>query len=1022
MWGPNADPFRSAARAEASKEDVALDGGVHPQSLDGEVPLPGAEVRAYRLGEYADDPGGAAPVGSATTDDEGRYEVDDVPEDADLIVVVGTEPRLTTVVPGVAADSDGDVSTATTLAVERWGPELREGAPLPEGEPEATIQQAEAILEGASAEELADVLESLVPATFGQGFPEDDHIPPFARFVADVLAGADPQLCEGLELEADAATPTSEIEVHGLVEDFGQEPRAWLYDAEVESPGEEARQPVFIQRIDGERGELVVPVHPADWMGGGEAEISVVEEEDALTCPGLELEVESLEPSPITMEDVVDEIENALVQRAEALGYEESELRTANAWELPSYVSPIAAALQGIDGAGFENDLRSLITGDAPLFGDDPMDAEAREVMEALMRESGFTEGILGVAEEISELSEASASLQSVQSALASTARQGADMDLGIESPFELDFWMDAQERCAKANGGVAQGARVGGGLVIAGAAFLVPGAQGVAGVATLNLFLFEVLLEVCEKHFPSELTELRVDPGPPTVYDEDGDERGPWEATLEAAGQGFTLSWPTALGAVPGAGKIGEIVGGFRGAGEFGGEVADFVGSFMTEAWDMTEDSGPINWPAETFTVDVDPTRANESTYFLWELDKQWSDPAGKEPFLFVNQDTEYVPNAAGVSLLRVRTQGGEVFQGQVASGEEPLRVEPIEITIESEGGRSPFVVDPEEEIDLFAQVENAEDKSVEWYADQGFFIDIRGEFDQEATYAAPEEEGTYTVEVESTAETGARSDGEPPRTGLATVIVGGLEISPDPICVELEEEVEFTAVLGTEEISFDDPDLDWTITGPGSLGTDGVFVPMGEGEVSIEFEYAPEDASEPFTDEVNFTVREICTYMRVSSSRFAHSTECAFAQTPDPTLDEAPVIYFLNNTIGEPIRITFAASETLPLEGEWEEVILDWGGTVFSPEDEEAFEAVVPEDPDPLPLKREELESDGETVGLYSASFETVFRYQDETTEEQIDILVEGEFSGLWLPTEAAAVPDMEDLPEACPDDLEL
>ena len=46
-----------------------------------------------------------------------------------------------------------------------------------------------------------------------------------------------------------------------------------------------------------------------------------------------------------------------------------------------------------------------------------------------------------------------------------------------------------------------------------------------------------------------------------PTRYNEDNDEIGEWEATLAATSSGWTLDAPTAIGAMPGMGKLTSII-----------------------------------------------------------------------------------------------------------------------------------------------------------------------------------------------------------------------------------------------------------------------------------------------------------------------------------------------------------------------------------------------------------------------------------------------------------------------------
>ncbi|REL33800.1 carboxypeptidase regulatory-like domain-containing protein [Rhodohalobacter sp. SW132] len=846
--------------------------------LSGEAPVAGAEIAVYDASEYPD---GADPIATATTDDDGKYEAEDVPVGIDALVIVDSEPRLSAIVHDADEYASGYVNTATTLAAEYWGPDLMMGTLISKEDLQETVEAAMDALENKSADELVAALEALVTENFGDGFP--DPVPPHLQYLLSALSGFDLSVCEDIELAEHSARPTNEVDLYGLAEEFGDEPWAWLYDASIESPGNEDRHLVYVERTAGDAAVLVVPLHPGNVMDGGPGEIAFFDENEEFVCPGREFNVEPLEPAQGLFAGLIDELEEFLEGETDRIGYDPEELRHINISELNDeqvLLAPLAAGFQMIDSPNYPNNLRNRLSGDAPRLEGESLD-DALELVNALAAEAGYTSLM-------DNLQNGNEAALVTQAEMEPHMPECLELPWNISTPDQLDCWMGALEvfdrlretiRTVRAP----QDKIIG---LIASYGPEDPGAfdpvSQLAEAAAMSESMMEALRMYADLMYhllPAELTHLEIE-ADPALYKEDDEQAGGWQGVLSAKSQDYTFNFIMAMEPIPqlGAGNVTNMLARKSGRSELAqeliGEITDILVDEM-EDLDIVE----RDFDARPYEVDHNPKRSDpdEKEYFEWELRIEETE-TGEPSIVFTDDERGYLANAVGVSELRVRTKGGDVFLGQDAVNNTFIEVQKIDVTITGPGGgTSPFIVEPGQEIDLFAEVENAIDKTVEWSADDGFFINIEGEFDQDVTYAAPMEQGSNIVRATSTAETGARADGEPPRIGRATVVVGDFNVAPDPVCLGLEETINFSATFAGDEVPFDQVNYTF-IEGSGSLSSEGEFAPGGPGDIAIEFEYFPPEFDDPLIDEISFTVVDepICSYIEVVTDNHHLIGEC--------------------------------------------------------------------------------------------------------------------------------------------------
>lgn len=753
--------------------------------------------------------------------------------------------------------------------------------------------------------------------------------------------GIDPAIaCADLQTSETSSIPARYIHLEGLDEVFGEEPMAWFYDATVDEPVEDDRHPAFIERIgDDGQAQIAVPLHPAKSMEGGAVNIVIISENESVVCEGLPFEIESMAPAPGTLVGIADDLEEMLTVRAAAIGYTKAELLNADLTGLAPDVMPIAAGFQILEGDVFSNNIRAIINGEAPIAED--MDDEAMALMEAAMAASGYAATLASLNSELSDLPDMDAMTEAVSGKRVPEGHFEQSFGLervSLSSPQTLSNYMNAQSRCANANTGAAQASRVGGGLVLTGVAFLVPPSAPAAGVAALNLFLMDLILGICEDQYPSKLRDIQLALDPASFYEDSG-ETGEWEASLEAEANGFTLTWPDAIGAIPGLGKVGEKVGSIARQTDaiqgLVGETTELVQGFATAGLGLSAESGPINYPATIYgPLTIDPT--TDEDYFIWDLVTQAETP----PFGFIDDDAGYEPLAAGEAELWVQTAQG-VFEGNHSSAQEELEVRAIEVEIDILGMENTATniirMGPEtmfgNEITLAASVEYAHDESIDWYYEvlDGPAPVTFNQFgpDNEMLYLAfmEESEGSYMIYAESATRDGPRAGNDPIRYDHTAIIVSEdeeeleslLHLTPRPGCVMPDQDdFQFTANLGEDdEIPFSD--LDYAMSGPGSLSTNGVYSPSGVGSVSITVAYNHPDYEDPPTDHVEFFVRESCGELTVSSPYFTYETGDVKADYLESSLMEMSNIFGDWPGLGPGGYIVLFAATTIGDPGEW-------------------------------------------------------------------------------------------------------
>ncbi len=837
--------------------------------------------------------------------------------------------------------------------------------------------------------------------------------------------------CQDLELVESSSRPARFVQIEGLGEVFGDEPLAWLYDATVDDPGADNRNGIFLERLDEDEreseheGQFIVPLHPGNNMDGGPAKIVIISEDEQIVCPGIAFDVLPLTPAPGTMQQLVDGLDNAFSEQAEQLGYDPDEFLHTSIAELPVYTRGTAAGLQAVRGPEFDNNLQNLFSGDAPVLGGDVFTEEALEVFDAVVAATGLADLLT----EALSINEKAAAVSFSNETAVSRDKEGWDMaqtnpdatqDLiqpsGYMTPVDLNFFMRMQQRYAEKQQGlsgavVSAASHTLGVLAFASGVTGPDGISAILGFATLSMAVHQLAVDMNRSALPSHLAGIDMEAFP-TDYPEDDDSQGDWNATLIAMSEGWTLTWPVLLGNFPGLGKAVDVLRRIdrMKVSELQEWTLGFLQGYLTNIWDVTADSGPLNIDPDTIGVVVDPDRENESRYFTWQLLTLETED-GSDPFSFDELDeTKYQPEAVGVSELRIRTTGGDIFQGQDAVNTRLLTLNPISVEIRPEpaGRRLPFHVKTGEELDLLAIVEHANDKSVEWTVYPHTDYIVSGAEMERLKFFAPDEEGTHLVVAASTSRDGLRADNKPPRTATQLVRVTNdqLVIEPVPVCLELDETVQFSASLRRDSLEIlEFSALQWSITGPGTLQGNGEFIPQGEGQVTIEFTLRDDPE---ITAQISFRVSETCSYLVASSGWFDLKSACV-------NLIEIHQgnLWYLGVGISESFSFFTPISAIITTEGEWaaDFPLVDddagmtgdyhwWLPGSFVLDDGTQWDFMPDELMNPiLTIRREVRTIDGSDVPVYHGTFNAAYYNftRASTTGELVTTLVSGRFRGV-------------------------
>lgn len=700
-------------------------------------------------------------------------------------------------------------------------------------------------------------------------------------------------VCEDLKILTDTGKPMDIIDIEGFQDDFGDEPFGWIYSDE----DDERLVPIYINAdYPNETAEFILPLHPIHWMDGGETEVTISNHDSTLICSGLQMTIEPLEPAPGETERFLDEFDAFITELINQLGYNLSELVDENVSSLPEEVAPLVVALRAFDDDYVENNIRAVLSGDAPILEGETLPEDALMAVDALFGKTGLANAFsTGFAAKESSLNRASCSGYDKSNMPPACL----DLQVKLQNQFQTSiegvsgaFYQFSEDALSAASIGLAVVA-----LGTAGAAAPAAVAAGVAGNAMAIHNLFN---DSMANVLPSQFTNFDLIAGPVT-FNEDSEEIGEWVGFVEFASRGTTITYAKIATLLP-HGKLLDNQIANEMIREVSNKVAQITLSMGLTIIESQSEQG-ITLESTLFRSYITPDRDDDEIYFNWELNHRdsWDGSQAFEYYIDLNtgfiDELRYIPVVEGKTELRTRINDGAFNLSPGPVQTEELILNPIEITVtpdETVLYLSDFEND-DLKVEIAAEVENADDEKLEWDAEdggEGFFIQNDNE-GHEMTYFPPEEPGTYLLVAESTTETGPRQGRTPPRSETVRVRVMGESdaqglffLQPDPGCVALDEEFTFNAYLGdpfdenTDPVPIPFTDIFWDMRGPGNLSDDGTFTPDEKGVVDIAFLYEDPNTGNTHSNSTSFVVLEGCGELTVESDYFKYSTDCVSAR----------------------------------------------------------------------------------------------------------------------------------------------
>lgn len=590
--------------------------------------------------------------------------------------------------------------------------------------------------------------------------------------------------------------------------------------------------PILIEAGLDQAVYFAMPVHPADMMGGGSARLNL--RIGQIECPPVQLTIEPMQPAPGASLRIIETMEASIVRQAGKLGYSRDLLLGLRQGDVPEDIFALAVALQMLGGPDNPNSARAAIADIGPEL----------EIIDALMATmlADALDGVLLMIEHgpppaLGRTGRpgggfAYASMGPALMGL-STGMRGISPELQANlTPAQLDALMAEQAEYAAVLTGTSGFAREAGGLALGavGALSALGGPATAAVIGGSATFLGGVLTAhtiFTEYHMgalPSVMQQIDLEVSH-SMFEEDSEQIGQWSASLTAMSTGYSVTLADLIGAVPG---MGRVLG--QGAkrllkkqdidlmelppeADFILALLDFSRDGLAKFIGAHDDSGFEVLTPQAFTAHVKVDRSGERDYVQWSL------LGADNAFALLADEHQYEARKAGNSELRLQTQP-QRFQGQHRIANQVLTVEPIVVVVLGLAGASgPVQILPGDQVQLTATIENALDRTLQWFAPNGGTImplastEEGGPF--RAFFTAPETPGVYVVEAESMSRTGPRRSGQPRRVGVISLKAEWLRIDPTSICIEPGERAPFQAFYK------DGPALTSDITWSADAGT---------------------------------------------------------------------------------------------------------------------------------------------------------------------------------------------------------
>lgn len=454
-----------------------------------------------------------------------------------------------------------------------------------------------------------------------------------------------------------------------------------------------------------------------------------------------------------------------------------------------------------------------------------------------------------------------------------------------------------------------AAGALLAGGVVLATAAGAKKFASFYGEVGGM-LFAYQKAAEGFANLLPSEFTAFTFEVTDDSFWEDGDPASGRWQnAQVYAKSKGWDLDKLILEMMLNWAGH--EVSGGVNTHAwlqkftsnevflEVVGHTDDFfTGVLTTEVIDKTVGDSDF--------VEIEPRVFGPTDIGAQEWSERYFLGSGSARFMFIDHFS-YEAVETGIATLEIITEPGKFGYKQIKQHRE-LQMLPIEVTVTP----SKVSVTPGETVTFQADVQNANDKRVQWSIEPAgvHTLEVSGDDSDVVSVTTSENPAALPAVLKATSisATGLREDGTPERYGTATLSPKEIIVKPERPCVKPDQQQQFTAeypepaIFGQAAgiLPQQDAKVLWEATA-GRITQDGLFTAPGNpGTVTV----TARDPDDPtlFGGAI-VEVGDCVWQMTISGS--AHDGSYT---------GEVAVASWLSE--GQPVILTFATEEVADLE----------------------------------------------------------------------------------------------------------
>ncbi len=594
--------------------------------------------------------------------------------------------------------------------------------------------------------------------------------------------------CPALSLSATSALPLDEIPIGRLPDDFDL-PVA----ARVTSETADSAEFAVVELPDSGDALLLVPLHPADPVGGGSVTLTFTDGTRA--CAPVAFTIEPLPSADGEFAAIVDLVQGILNDQATLLETTPDELRRTPIDDLPESLWPLAVLQVIVDDSTNDQSLRAVANG---MSGDD-----ARDLLDRLLARTD-------VRASLEQPPAAAATVLAVPAGTATSVGLCEPATIGNDAGLLDDCMAKAAEADRLAHGVSDKVAKdIEHAFAVADKLGL-PLADVVKDVLGFMFWVVENDRKKTAALLPSYFTAMKMDVSQTTFLEDEAAQGSVSHAEVFAANKGWDLGKEIIDGFLKAA-DLAETVGDFSTGTPAADKLASRLKSLVEKRLHEMKIEDLVISPEGFGPVDVTEPPWIQARVALGDA-------------IAIVSGTTYEPRRAGMATLSVRTKDGG-FGGQQIAAQADILVETIQLQIDpadthiAPGKQKTFTVTVEK---ATHPEQVAIDGSVQLQGEAT--IAYAGGSTHHVTYTAPAAPNNAVPDlltVVDVATTGARASGESQdRNAIAVIHFASVTIAPRSGCVDTGDTLKFSVAVE----GLDDEAVVWDAS-VGTITSDGLY-----------------------------------------------------------------------------------------------------------------------------------------------------------------------------------------------------